>query len=270
MKQVLLCCVGMLVMLVAQPASAGLLMGYDLNESYPLDLSGNHGLYGHGATIDNTDSAPGGYSTESARHDLTSGGVEPDGAFYGLTGPFAGYSGPAMTWAIWLKIDSSQWVSNHHTAIAAFADGNVYNGSAGEIFVWFEDSNRRPHFNLGGIANMAGPTSLPMDTWVHMAATFCNGTVTLYIDGNPVQTQNSGVPTFSALAGREGWLGTTPNNGGLTEGMMGWTDEFVWYDDCLDEGGIEALMDMGIVAFPEPATMLLLGLGGFAVIRKRR
>jgi len=272
MKRVLLCCVGMLVMLAVQPAQAGMLMGYDLNESYPPDLSGNHGLYGHGASIDNTDAAPGGYSTESARHDLTSGGVEPDGAFYGLTGSFAGYTGPAMTWAIWMKIDSSQWVSNHHTAVAAFAAGNLYDNQPGEVMIWFEDTYLRPHVNLGGIGNLGGAAALPLDQWVHLAATFCSGQATLYVNGDPVDSQDySGSATvFPALAGREGWLGTAPNNGGLTEGMMGWTDEFVWYDDCLDEADVELLMQVGIEVFPEPATMLLLGLGGFAAIRRRR
>lgn len=234
-------------------ACADLLVAFELDESRPT----GHGLYSHGAFDYNADFAPGGYSSQSVRHNIDPLGnpaVKLDGAFHGITGDLATQTGPTMTWCMWVKVDPNQWVSNHHTAILTFANGNFYDGAPGEAFLWLEDSTRKPHFNLGSIGNLVGPVGLLADQWVHLAATFDNGDMTFYVDGAVVDTlatadpNHSGVTTFPALAGREGWLGTAPNNGGLTEGMMGWTDDFGWFDRALDAAQIQQVIDDGVVA----------------------
>ena len=110
-----------------QTVSAEYILGMDLREhytatgSYDLGPVG-HGLYGHGGTFTTADSAPGGFSTESA---LCTNASE---RFWGVTGT-SPESGSAMTFVIWLKADSAlMGVGNSYYAFSR-GKGNVYSSA---------------------------------------------------------------------------------------------------------------------------------------------
>lgn len=77
--------------------------------------------------------------------------------------------------------------------------------------------------------------------------------------------------TIDAAGGNVEWIGNTPANwDDNLAAMQGWCDAglITWYG-----GPANAHLDMGtgtITIVPEPATMMLLGLGGLVLIRRRK
>jgi len=235
-----------LVLIAAQSAPAGFLVGFPLNESG--DLGTGHTLYGHGATITTSDFAPGGYSSESMLCN------DPNDRFYGITGDYT-FGGAAMTWVCWLKLDSALWNPVLHTYAYAGAVGNLYDHESGEFMLWVEDTTRKIHFNLGEGGASAhldsgdSGVTLPLDTWTHVAVVFDEGAMTMYVNGSPVSTTTSSLSAVPVTAGREGWLGAAPN---ANAQWWGGIDEFAILDQALDQGGVQNIIDNGIVSLTEP------------------
>jgi len=107
--------------------------------------------------------------------------------------------------------------------------------------------------------------TIPLDEWFHYAGVYTPGTsMELYINGDLAMNVTTGVPASQYSA--NGWDVLIGNRPAASDcGWYGALDEVRIYSEALTETQIEAIM-----AIPEPATMLMLGLGGLALIRRKR
>jgi hypothetical protein len=111
----------------------------------------------------------------------------------------------------------------------------------------------------------AAQVSLPTDQWVHYAGVYNPGvSMEVFLNGDSIGIETIGVPASQYSAnGHPVLIGNRPACGDC--GWYGALDEVRIYSDVLTEPEIEAIM-----AIPEPTTMLMLSLGGLALIRKKR
>ena len=115
------------------------------------------------------------------------------------------------------------------------------------------------------VVSLSDDASLPLDEWVHYAGVFIPGTsLEVYLNGDLARIRTDGIPaTQYSDNGRSALIGNRPDAGDC--GWYGSLDEVRIYNEALTEAQIEAVM-----AIPEPATILMLALGGLALIRRKR
>ena len=116
-----------------------------------------------------------------------------------------------------------------------------------------------------GVVSVSDDASLAVDQWIHMAGVYTPSTsLEIYLNGDLAIDLTSGIPASQYSSG-PGYLCIGSFQGVNDVGWTGALDEVRIYSDALDERQIEEIM-----AIPEPATMLMLSLGGLALIRRKR
>ena len=175
----------------------------------------------------------------------------------------------AMTITAWVYLDST---SDNHGRRNARILGKMDGGGQRSWSTGIEKNVAGIDFpatiqvssNGGDVIGLHEP-SLPLDQWVHFAGVYTPGTsLEVYIDGDLAGIRTTDIPASQYSAnGHSVLIGHRPACGDC--GWYGALDEVRLYDEALTEAQIEAVM-----AIPEPATILMLGLGGLALIRRKR
>lgn len=174
----------------------------------------------------------------------------------------------AMTITAWLYLDSTSPVHDSRSArilarmggTRAWSTGTEKNPVDGVSY----PATMQISSNGSDIVGVYEPT-LPLDQWVHYAGVYTPGTsLEIYLNGDPVGINTTDIPASQfSNNGRDVLIGNRPDSSDC--GWYGSLDEVRIYSDALSETEIEAVM-----AIPEPATMLMLGLGGLALMRRKR
>lgn len=113
---------------------------------------------------------------------------------------------------------------------------------------------------------------LSHSVWHHVVATGSDsaGELKLYVDGVLVDTNSSltNDATMNGAAFAVGAARFTDDAG--TRPFDGLIDEFALYGTVLDATAVSTHYNAGIAPIPEPSSTALLGLGGLALIMRRR
>ena len=122
-------------------------------------------------------------------------------------------------------------------------------------------------FTTYGIADNDSSTfDVALGGWIHLAATYNNGTINYFLNGNPLDSDTSVFGTLGSanrlvIGGRLGGADGDQVNGQL--------DGIRVYNSVLTAGEIQAAA-AAAVSVPEPSTALFGVLAGLGLLRRRR
>jgi len=250
-----------LVLGLAGHASAGL-VGYWALDGDATDSSG----YGNHGTISGS-VAPAGDRFDNPSGAMSFTGSSSDKIDVG-NGPSLNPTG-AMTIAAWVYLDST---SDRHGSRNARILGKMDGGGRRAWSTGIEKSVGGVDFpatlqvssNGSDVIGIYEPT-LPADEWVHYAGVYTPGTsMAIYLNGALAGISTTDIPASQhSDNGKSVLIGNRPDCGDCA--WYGSLDEVRIYDEALT-----AVQIQDVMAVPEPATMLLLGLGGLALIRRKK
>jgi hypothetical protein len=120
--------------------------------------------------------------------------------------------------------------------------------------------------NYGVADNDSSAFDVTFGNWVHVAATYNNGQINYFLNGNPLDSDtslfgNEGTPARLVVGGRLG--------GNDTDQMNGVVDGVQVFNQVLTVDQIRQAAAAS-VSVPEPSAMLLLGVVGCAIVGRRR
>ena len=203
----------------------------------------------------------------------TAGNVVADGTgwtFDGTAGTGVDFDFGALDAIDGKPVDGStvEFLVNFSDAGSSIGLGYMFGWSPGsEInFFKFEQWNNTEKFGITvpGYWDKTMATDSIFDEDVHVVfVRNGSGTMDLYVNG--VFAETEATKTNWRLDGGVGMLGSAPNGNDVPTGTI---YGVATYDVALTAGQIAGLA--AVAEIPEPATMALLGLGGLALIRRKK
>ena len=163
----------------------------------------------------------------------------------------------ATTVALWVK--PGHFLSWRNIFASESASGM-------ELGAWFESSTL--HFTSSA-GNLDVTGVFTVGTWTHIAFTYDStgaaGNEKVYINGVDTALTSGGLNGSAIAAGTNGiTIGTFPAG---AYGFNGLLDNLVIYNTVLTEAQVNEVMMTNV---PEPTTMVLLAVGAFGLIRRRK
>lgn len=165
------------------------------------------------------------------------------------------------------------WVNDTGTIrdVGLFSKDSTGFDAGGHLTIYLDDDDSKVHVRLQSTDTsyyVLSSSAIELGNWYMISFTFGPSGMKLYINDQQVdnETYTGGLSDNSEpiVLGANSW--DTPLSG-FYSGLM---DEVVLYDKALSPQEIKDLYDFATTCAPEPATMLLLGLGGMLLRRNRR
>lgn len=167
----------------------------------------------------------------------------------------------SFTVSLWVRTTDT----NQAQFDSAFASSATGGGSTDTFQIDFDDSTPRNYRFVTTPADTAlifG--AVADDTWQHLAATVDGTDLTLYLDGNPVNSGTMGVNEGGQF--NDFVAGSNRNNNRFFDGLI---DDVQIYDTALSGAQIQFLNDNPGQLVPEPGTFAFLALVAVAVLMRR-
>jgi hypothetical protein len=158
-----------------------------------------------------------------------------------------------FTWAFWAK------QATNGTGVNEVILGNRYGASDTLQFCKFTPTNFE-YYNNGNISGKINYVDIPACEWLHHTVVKDGAALTYYrfnLNGELVDTGSS--ITNTTLVALPFYMG----GDAAGERWSGWLSDVRIYDQALTYDEVRAIV-------PEPTTIALLGLGGLALLRRRK
>ena len=243
------------VLVPASPASALLIAhwGFDQNPGDSVAVASAGGvdgnLFGDAAFV------PGGVSGNAISVSRNGGGYVSMGTNFGLSGTFSV--------AAWVKT-----APGYQTADAIMVSKHTGGSSNGYFLgmntsAGFGQTDKAYFYPSASFGQEAISTTNVNDgDWHLIVGVFDSGTARMYVDDGPAEDMTG--PGLSIVANAAPFLvGGVFNNNANVSRFDGLIDDVRLYDEALTQSQIEALI-------PEPASLALLGVGGLAILVRRK
>ncbi len=175
-----------------------------------------------------------------------------------------------VTLAAWINPETVHVVGGnpdpdfaHVIALGAYGDNPIMTielDSSKRVHGWVEGNGADTQYEITGSASVSA------NAWTHIAITYdrVNNLATTYINGlfdssTGIAGVGDGVLTFSSLYAQVGHGIVTHHDAAF----IGMIDDVMIFDSALSAAEVSAIV-------PEPATMVLLGLGSLVAIRRKK
>ena len=186
----------------------------------------------------------------------------------------------AYTVMFWIKV--TDWTTRSSSAYVGMLDGgnnSTFWDPPEDAPYWYINTwTHDPEAQTGGLWMVGtigtkwvrGSSSMALNTWYHVAFTHNPTTERLKVYENAAETGNRAVGPGAMAADMTGGKLYWGIHKSVNRHMPALYDDVAIFTQELSQSEIEQAMYMGAYSIPEPSTIALLGLGGLALIRRKR